>query len=344
MLAFVADAVINAWEEALDRTAEFPVMLSSSITSGLEGSVEQQQQGDFWYDEGNVAALAAPQQEEMKGPLCSSSFAPYAFAAPVLERPPGAATFVSPHIAAQICMHLPLMISMKRWHLAFCLKLHGISFQTFFRRVSHSGGCVIAVEDSEGVVFGAFTDEFHKSYKYYGSADTFVFTFKGPDGKQPAENPSIHVYTWSSSNAFFCFTDGETIVVGGGGHYALTIDRDFLRGSSQCCPTFNSPPLASSQDFILRNLQIVSRVCESRMLARMHTAGCVGIAPACIRVRSPDSSVPSESLVGANQLERPPCLEDFPAKPATQGAASAATEEGSRRTALRLCMARHIYE
>ncbi|CDJ44478.1 hypothetical protein, conserved, partial [Eimeria tenella] len=81
------------------------------------------------------------------------------------------------------------MISLKRWELAFCLKLHGISFQTFFRRVSHSGGCVIAVEDSEGVVFGAFTDEFHKSHKYYGSADTFVFTFKGPDGKQPAENP-----------------------------------------------------------------------------------------------------------------------------------------------------------
>ena len=109
-----------------------------------------------------------------------------------------------------------------------------------------------------------------------------MFTFKGPDGKQPAENPvrqtleirveglgfrvyyvciayvfqSIHVYTWSSSNAFFCFTDGETIVVGGGGHYALTIDRDFLRGSSECCPTFNSPPLASSQDFLLRNLQV----------------------------------------------------------------------------------------
>ena len=33
-------------------------------------------------------------------------------------------------VYAQICMHLPLMLSLKRWELGFCLKLHGVSFQT----------------------------------------------------------------------------------------------------------------------------------------------------------------------------------------------------------------------
>lgn len=37
--------------------------------------------------------------------------------------------------------------------------------------------------------------------------------------------------------------------IGGGGHYALYLDADLNRGTSGKCDTFNSPCLASEEEF-----------------------------------------------------------------------------------------------
>ncbi|KFG52691.1 TLD protein [Toxoplasma gondii VAND] len=148
------------------------------------------------------------------------------------------------------------MLTMKRWSLAFCHKLHGISLNTFYRKCSYRGSCLLFLQDARGILFGAFLSEIRECAKYYGSAETFVFTFKGPDGKMDPEHPTLHVYRWSKLNSYFIYTDHDVLGIGGGGHYAISVDKDLLRGSSSCCLTFNSPVLSSSEDFIVKAFQV----------------------------------------------------------------------------------------
>eukprot|EP00923_Selenidium_pygospionis_P037581 GHVN01065865.1.p1 GENE.GHVN01065865.1~~GHVN01065865.1.p1 ORF type:complete len:1126 (-),score=204.26 GHVN01065865.1:1383-4760(-) len=139
-------------------------------------------------------------------------------------------------------------------------------------------------------------EAFHSSSKFYGSGGNFVFTFledETPKSTDKRSNGSldvdgdddtgdavdafeqkvaslcsssevgrmsypaaIRVFHWSRRNQFMTFSDRQSIALGGGGSFALTIDKDFLRGSSSPCTTFNSPCLASKPDFIVKNFQV----------------------------------------------------------------------------------------
>ncbi|PFH37843.1 hypothetical protein BESB_001850 [Besnoitia besnoiti] len=216
--------------------------------------------GSFLFDAeegtGDIVCAGEPEQEEMMRPQSFGRGSTLTIPVPDFEIPEGAPALLTKNIVSQLAVHLPLMLTMRTWSLAFCHKLHGISLNTFYRKCSNKGPCLLFLQDARGVLFGAFLDEIHESSKYYGSAETFVFTFKGADGKMDAENPAIHVYRWSKLNSYFIYTDHEVIGVGGGGHYAITVDKDLLRGCSSCCLTFNSPVLASSEDFIVKGFQV----------------------------------------------------------------------------------------
>ncbi|KAF8821984.1 TLD protein [Cardiosporidium cionae] len=190
------------------------------------------------------------------------------------ETPKGACPLLDHHVAEQatrhsthvfeaekflsyrrIALNLPPSVAMCKWILAFCPKLHGISFSTFYRQVFEKGSCILLVRDDGGTIFGGFMEELRLHPKYYGSSSTFVFTFK----KLPndtSNKPQIHVYHWAMKNEFFVFSNAQTITIGGGGRYALTIDHDFSRGSSTDCPTFNNPCLASTEDFKVKDFQV----------------------------------------------------------------------------------------
>lgn len=249
----------------------------TSVPFDSNGLLEQWMEGsgpiDDWMtirqqipSEFSSASLEAPPQQHMEEEVedlreqqfmlqCVNLYAPS------YTIPEGASKLVTDSIAAQITSYLPPTIAIRTWKLAFCPKLHGISFSTFYRNVSDRGSCVLLVRDTKGTIFGGFSSEaFQMGHKYYGSGEMFVFTFKPEnasledtgDGK---ENP-IRVFHWSTANAFFLFSDNQTIAIGGGGHYAITIDRDLLIGSSSFCPTFNSPCLASAEDFVVKDLQV----------------------------------------------------------------------------------------
>uniref|UniRef100_A0A0G4I106 Oxidation resistance protein 1 n=1 Tax=Chromera velia CCMP2878 TaxID=1169474 RepID=A0A0G4I106_9ALVE len=280
--------------------------------------------------------------------------------------PDGAATFITRQMQEEIVKFLPSSLSYRQWNLVFCTKKHGISIHNLFRRCHNAGPLLMVVQDMNRVVFGTFIPESLRSEKkYYGTGQTFVFTFKSDDvtdfeelrrqaakeaeqelreekerilreelppssssaasnassvGAPPQEsqppsaaeavpassasatsepvpgplrrqssapgggtseesqiaekaspkmhrthsivsqrvNGPIHVFMWSARNDFFIYTDERTLAVGGGGSYALVIDGDMFRGSSHCCSTFNSPPLASKEDFLVRGFQLWS--------------------------------------------------------------------------------------
>jgi len=130
-----------------------------------------------------------------------------------------------------------------RWELLYSTAVHGISLGTFFRNSGWRAPSLLVVMDDKYNVFGAFCPApWETHFTYFGTGECFVFRWKGVDGLQ--------VFRWSQMNDFFQLArNGEGIAVGGGTNNAVRLDPDFLHGSSGPCETFNSPSLASSEEF-----------------------------------------------------------------------------------------------
>lgn len=76
------------------------------------------------------------------------------------------------------------------------------------------------------------------------------------DGSTAKECKTVAAYSWTKQNSFFVFSSSKTVAFGGGGSYAITVDSNFLRGSSAPCATYGSPCLTTTHDFLIRYLQV----------------------------------------------------------------------------------------
>lgn len=93
--------------------------------------------------------------------------------------PEGAKKILNESMVDEITSYLPIVLALRRWQLSFCSKLHGVSFGSFYSRVSNKGPSILVVRDTNGVVFGAFISEsIRNSTNYYGTGEMFVFTYK----------------------------------------------------------------------------------------------------------------------------------------------------------------------
>uniref|UniRef100_A0A7S4LZZ8 TLDc domain-containing protein n=1 Tax=Guillardia theta TaxID=55529 RepID=A0A7S4LZZ8_GUITH len=133
------------------------------------------------------------------------------------------------------------------WELLYSTTLHGISLETFFRRTGWRAPTLLLLRDSKRAVFGAFCSapwEAHSTF--FGTGESFVFrTVENGKGDK-----SVRVFRWSGKNSYFQLARrGEGIAIGAGKNNAIRLDPDFLHGSSGLCETFDSPGLASSNQF-----------------------------------------------------------------------------------------------
>ncbi|EER19285.1 conserved hypothetical protein [Perkinsus marinus ATCC 50983] len=161
--------------------------------------------------------------------------------------------------AATLSDHLPIMLRFTQWTLSYSPKVHGISLDNFYRHMERMPcPSVLLIRDTEGTVFGALCmAQWRKSGKFCGNGESWVFTF----GKHGYDKGDITVYPWSSKNEFFQYGDERRLVIGGGGrsgHSAICIYDSWLRGSTGHCLTYNSGPLASSEDFVIQDVEVWS--------------------------------------------------------------------------------------
>jgi len=121
-----------------------------------------------------------------------------------------------------------------------------------------------------GDVFGGYaTAEWTPNKSFYGTGESFVFSFGSPgldaDPSFPAEG-SVCAYPWTTENDFFQWSDESQISMGGGGDgFAFLLSRDFNDGTSGSCATFGNQPLASlnvknnaNGPFCIRNIEVWS--------------------------------------------------------------------------------------
>nr|XP_020467321.1 oxidation resistance protein 1 isoform X3 [Monopterus albus] len=135
------------------------------------------------------------------------------------------------------------------WTLAFGTAKHGMSIKTLYRAMQGQDTPVLMViKDSDGQVFGALASEpFKVSDGFYGTGETFLFTFK----------PEFEVYKWTGDNMFFIKGDMDSLAFGGGsGEFGLWLDGDLYHGRSHSCKTFGNPMLSKKEDFYVQDIEV----------------------------------------------------------------------------------------
>ena len=76
-------------------------------------------------------------------------------------------------------MKLPPLMRLHDWELIYSPNVDGISMHTFYQRTKTYTNSILLIQDSKGTVFGAYINDRFKNSKYfYGTGETFLFSFK----------------------------------------------------------------------------------------------------------------------------------------------------------------------
>ncbi|XP_058420765.1 oxidation resistance protein 1 isoform X4 [Diceros bicornis minor] len=149
----------------------------------------------------------------------------------------------------KLAKHLPPRTIGYPWTLVYGTGKHGTSLKTLYRTMTGLDTPVLMViKDSDGQVFGALASEpFKVSDGFYGTGETFVFTFC----------PEFEVFKWTGDNLFFIKGDMDSLAFGGGGgEFALWLDGDLYHGRSHSCKTFGNHTLSKKEDFFIQDIEI----------------------------------------------------------------------------------------
>lgn len=163
------------------------------------------------------------------------------------------------------------------WRLIFSSEKQGHSLNTLYRnclkeKYSKSNNILI-IESTTGYYFGSYLSELprkietHNAKKFYGSGESFLYSFyknRRKQQEQGEENPKQtnqdrhHKYSWQQLNNFIATGDNDHFAVGGGkGKHGIWIDSRLCGGSSQPCDTFgNLESLAGERDFVISSMEL----------------------------------------------------------------------------------------
>ncbi|XP_030550119.2 TLD domain-containing protein 2 isoform X1 [Rhodamnia argentea] len=159
--------------------------------------------------------------------------------------------FISADLYEFFYSSLPNLVKGCQWVLLYSTLRHGISLRTLIRKSADlSGPCLLIVGDMQGAVFGGMLDCPLKptaKRKYQGTNQTFVFTTL-------YGQPRLFRSTGANRYYYICMND--SLALGGGGNFALSLDGDLLSGTSGPCETFGNLCLAHKSEFEVKNVEL----------------------------------------------------------------------------------------
>jgi len=183
---------------------------------------------------------------------------------------------LSPPLMESIYEFLPFAFSEQSFWMKYSLVRDGASFFKLLQNVRGSKATVLAIETTDGEVFGSFTSTpWRKNTTYFGSGEAFLWRMRH-DRKTTCKSiidqarleSEIEVYPWTGMNHDVQLCKDSFIALGSGSSseegksdmgFGLCIDRDMLHGTSSYSTTFGNPPLSyanESAPFEIVNMEV----------------------------------------------------------------------------------------
>ncbi|XP_075538889.1 GTPase-activating protein skywalker-like isoform X2 [Dermacentor variabilis] len=169
-----------------------------------------------------------------------------------------AASLGNSNVMALVWSWLPARITMLQPEVIYSTNEHGSSLTNFFFHTDTWEPTLLVILTTREERFGAYcsTRWQERNQTYFGTGETFLFTFV----------PEPRRYTWVGvgstqdvppSSSLFISANQHMIQIGGGNGMALYIDESMENGRSEHCDTFDNRSLASSDDFVVRILEVI---------------------------------------------------------------------------------------
>lgn len=121
-------------------------------------------------------------------------------------------------------------------HVVFQMNIHGTSLSSLIEKCHNRSPLIIVVKTKFGLFGAVLSDPLkptHKSVRYYGNSQTFVF------------HDRMCYKLVEPPNNNFISVSNESLMIGGP-YCALFLSNGFENILSENCPTFNSPSFCSS--------------------------------------------------------------------------------------------------
>ena len=185
------------------------------------------------------------------------------------------------HHMQQIAVHvLPRGIAYCQWNRLYSLARDGDSFEACLRLIHGARRTLLVVRTSRNAIFGGFADmpwenKTAGGAMYFGGPNACLFNVEtnknsntpdragdshdGDDTKKNAD--TVKCYKWSGANRYIqlCDISHKMLAFGGGGEegaFGLCVEKDFERGSTGPCATFDNEPLCEQEDFEIVDMEI----------------------------------------------------------------------------------------
>jgi len=166
---------------------------------------------------------------------------------------------LSPPLMESLCGFLPFSCSESNFFMKYSLIRDGASFIPMLQQIRGSKHTILAIETTDGEVFGAFTSTAWKiCADYYGSGESFLWRMKHDRRTlctsvfdQANLESEVDFFPWTGSNYLVQYCSKERLALGGGdsrkvsnGGFGLAVESQCLYGTSEQSGTFDNPPLS----------------------------------------------------------------------------------------------------
>lgn len=152
-------------------------------------------------------------------------------------------SFLNDQDWANIWSWVPARFRILDLELLFVSSEHGYRLGTLFEKCMDSEPLLLAIETTDGNIFGAYLSRSLKnrsSRKFFGTGETFIFNLR----------PAAQIFPWNESfdNQQFIYADENFLAIGcSSGKFGFWIDRDLNQVVSSPCDTFRNPSFIENE-------------------------------------------------------------------------------------------------
>lgn len=150
----------------------------------------------------------------------------------------------------ELHINLPYYQQYKNLKLLYSTTVHGIKMKTFFDLCSNSSSSIIVMKDDEQNVFGGYlSEQIKKSNNFYGTGESFVFTFY--------KTARIHIFQATCENDYYIYSDQDIVAMGcSDNNFSWVVRDEFLKGSSRPTITYKNLNLSDREEFFITKFEV----------------------------------------------------------------------------------------